>query len=195
MVNSQSIAEPNDARIKEISEDILKSMLKRSYPAVDAAHYFKKYADGKTPDHQFMHALAMMTKGGILRIDHKKNPFSVTFVLMENGKAKMHHMIDDDYKSDTFGSMMNDPYEGDKKRVHCFSHIMDDEKAKVKDCEKCRLEINSTICMMHNNVLSKCDECKKSTKLLKDVTPEEDADKTITAILKEHKKQNWSFGN
>jgi hypothetical protein len=193
LVNSQIIAEPNDQRIKEISEDILKSMLKRSYPAVDATHFFKKYADGKTPDHQFMHALAMMDKGGILRIDKKEKPFSVTFVLMEDGKPKMHHMIDDDYGSDTFGSMMNDPYEGDKKRIHCFSHIMDDEKAKVSDCEKCKLEINSTICMNHGNVLSKCEKCKKSSQEFKDLTPKEDADKTITAILKEYKKQYWSF--
>jgi hypothetical protein len=170
-------------------------MIKRSYPAVDAAHYFKKYGDGKNPDHQFMHALAMMTKGGILRIDHKKNPFSVTFVLLEDNKAKMHHMIDDEYESDTFGSMMNDPYEGEAKRVHCYSHIMDGEKAKVTDCEKCELEINSSICMSHNNVLTKCEKCKKTSQELKAITPKEDADKTITAILKEYKKQYWSFGN
>jgi hypothetical protein len=187
--------EPDNKRIKEISEDILKSMLKRSYPAVNAAHYFKKYANGKTPDPQFMHALAMMDKGGILRIDHKKNPFSVTFVLMENGKPKMHHMIDDDYGSPTFGSMMNDPYEGDKKRVHCFTHIMDDEKAKSQNCEKCKLEENSTICMMHNNVLSKCDECKKDSQELKKLVSIQNKDLAITSMLAEYKKQYWSFSN
>lgn len=187
--------EPDDKRIKEISEDILKSMLKRSYPAVDATHFFKKYANGKTPDPQFMHALAMMDKGGILRIDHTKKPFSVTFVLMEDNKPKMHHMIDDDYGSKTFGSMFNDPYEGDKKRIHCFRHIMNDEKAKNPDCEKCKLEVNSQICMQHENVLSKCVECKVSSELLRGVTPKDKAQEVITAILKKYKAENWSFGN
>jgi len=187
--------EPDDKRIKEISEDILKSMLKRSYPAVDATHFFKKYANGKTPDPQFMHALAMMDKGGILRIDKKDKPFSVTFVLMEDGQPKMHHMIDDDYGSKTFGSMFNDPYEGDKKRIHCFRHIMNDEKAKNPGCEKCKLEENSMICMQHENVLSKCEKCKKSSALLKDVTPKDKAPEVITAILKKYKAENWSFSN
>lgn len=186
-----SVQDPK--RIKEISEDIIKSMLKRSYPAVDATHFFKKYANGKTPDHQFMHALAMMDQGGILRIDKKDKPFSVTFVLMEDGKPKMHHMIDDDYGSDTFGSMFNDPYEGDKKRIHCFRHIMNDEKAKNPDCEKCKLEVNSQICMQHENVLSECVECKVSSELLKGVTPEDKAPEIITAILKKYKAENWRF--
>jgi hypothetical protein len=189
------ISAQDPSKIKEISEDIIKSMLKRSYPAVNATHYFKKYADGNTPDHQFMHSIAMMEEGGLIRMDHKKDPFSVTFVLMENGKPKMHHMIDDDYKSDTYGSMMNDPYEGDKKRVHCFRHIMNDEKAKHPDCEKCKLEENSMICMQHENILSKCVECKKSSALLKAVTPKDKAPEVITAILKKYKAEYWSFSN
>jgi len=185
--------EPDTQRIKEISEDILKSMLKRSYPAVNASHYFLKYANGKTPDPQFMHALAMMDKGGILRIDHKKDPFSVTFVLMENGEPKMHHMIDDDFESVTFGSMFNDPYEGGKKRIHCFRHIMNDEKAKNPECEKCKLETNSMICMNHGNVLSKCQECIKSSQNLKALTTKEKSQEVITEILKQHKAEYWSF--
>lgn len=193
MSNGVVIEKKNPGRIKEISEDILKSMLKRSFPAVDATHFFKKYANGKTPDHQFMHALAMMDKGGILRIDKKDKPFSVTFVLLEDGKAKMHHLIDDDYKSNTFGSMFNDPYEGNKKRIHCFSHIMNDEKAKNPDCEKCKLEENSMICMQHGKILSKCQKCRDESSQLKELTPEKDADKTVNAILKEYKKNYWSF--
>lgn len=193
--NGLVIEEKNTGRIKEISEDILKTMLKRSYPAVDATYFFKKYANGKTPDHQFMHSLAMMQEGGILRIDKTKKPFSVTFVLLEDGKPKMHHMIDDDYGSDTFGSMFNDPIEGEKKRIHCFRHIMNDEKAKNQDCEKCKLEENSMICMQHGKILSKCQECINESQLLKDLTPEKDAEKTINAILKEYKKNYWSFGN
>ena len=184
------IEEKNPGRIKEISEDILQSMLKRSYPAVDATHFFKKYANGKTPDHQFMHALAMMDQGGILRIDKKDKPFSVTFVLLEGGKPKMHHMIDDEYGSSTFGSMINDPYEGDKKRSTCYKHL---ENGYTKGCEKCELEKNSQICMMHENVLSECDECKKSSHLLKDVTPKDKASETITAILKKYKAEYWRF--
>ncbi len=183
--------EPKDPqRIKEISEDILKSMLKRSYPAVDGAHYFRKYTNGKTPDQQFMHALVMMDKGGIIRIDNEHKPFSVTFVLMINGKPKMHHMIDDNYRSDTFGTFMNDPYEGDKKRQTCYRHL---EDGYTEGCEKCELEVNSQICMMHNNVLSKCDECKITSKLLKDITPEHKAPQMITAILKKYKIEYWSF--
>lgn len=189
------ISAQDPKRIKEISEDILKSMLKRSYPAVNATHFFKKYANGKTPDHQFMHALAMMDKGGILRIDHTKKPFSVTFVLMEDGKPKMHHMIDDDYGSDTFGSMFNDPYEGDKKRVYCYKHIMNDEKIKDPDCEKCKLEVNSQICMMHENVLSECTECKETSQSLKKVVAIQHKDSAITAILGEYKEKYWSFSN
>ncbi len=184
------IQEKEPGRIKEISEDILQSMLKRSYPAVDATHFFKKYADGKKIDHQFMHALAMMDQGGILRIDKAEKPFSVTFVLMEGGKPKMHHMIDDEYGSATFGSMINDPYEGDKKRSTCYKHL---ENGYTKGCEKCELEKNSQICMMHENVLSECDECKKSSQLLKDVTPKDKASETITAILKKYKAQYWRF--
>jgi hypothetical protein len=141
-----------------------------------------------------MHALAMMDKGGILRIDQKKNPFSVTFVLMEDGKPKMHHMIDDDYKSNTFGSMFNDPYEGDKKRVHCFRHIMNDAKAKNPDCEKCKLEENTMICMNHGNILSKCEKCIKSSQNLKALMTKDQAQEVITKILKQHKDQYWSFG-
>lgn len=177
-------------RIKEISEDILKSMLKRGYPAVDGAHYFKKYTNGKTPDHQFMYALSIMDQGGIIRIDKEDKPFSVTFVLMEDGKPKMHHMIDDVYSSDTFGSMMNDPYEGDKKRQTCYSHLKD---GYTEGCEKCELEVNSQICMMHNNVLSKCDECKVTSKYLKEIAPEHKAPQVITTILKEYKAEYWSF--
>jgi hypothetical protein len=135
----------------------------------------------------------MMREGGILRIDHTKKPFSVTFVLMEGGKPKMHHMIDDDYGSDTFGSLFNDPYEGEKKRVYCYRHIMNDEKTKSPDCEKCKLEVNSQICMNHGNVLSKCDECKKGSQKLKKVVAIQQKDSAITAILAEYKKQNWSY--
>ena len=188
------IQEKDPERIKEISEDILKSMLKRSYPAVDATHFFKKYADGKTPDHQFMHALAMMDQGGILRIDKTDKPLSVTFVLLEDdGSVKMHHMIDDEYESDTFGCMFDDPYEGPKKRVHCFRHIMSDEKAKAPDCEKCRQEEESKICMSHRNILSKCEKCKLDSKIIKAATPKDKAEKRISEILKVYKKENWSY--
>ena len=44
MVDPHNMPEPDLIRIKEISEDITKSMLDRSYPAVDATHYFMKYA-------------------------------------------------------------------------------------------------------------------------------------------------------
>ena len=189
-----NIAAPDDAKIKEISEDILKSMLKRSFPAVDATHFFKKYANGKTPDHQFMHALAMMDKGGILRIDKTDKPFSVTFVLLENdGSVKMHHMIDDEYESDTFGCMFDDPYEGPKKRIHCYEHIMSDEKAKAPDCEKCRQEEESKICMSHRNILSKCEKCKLDSKIIKAATTKEQADQRISEILQAYKKQYWSY--
>jgi len=185
---------PDPIRIKEISEYIIKSMLARSYPVVDATHFFKKYAKDGKPEHQFSHALKIMTEGGLLRIDTTKKPFSVTFVLLDDdGTVKMHHMIDDDYESETFGSMFNDPYEGPKKRVHCYRHIMNDEKAKIPDCEKCKLETNSMICMKHGNILSKCDVCKIESQLLKNLTPKEDAQKTITAILAEYKKNYWSF--
>jgi hypothetical protein len=186
--------ETNHDRIKEISEDILKSMLVRSYPVVDATHFFKKYTINGEPDHQFLHALVMMTKGGILRIDKKGTPLSVTFVLMENGTAKMHHMIDSDWNSSTFGQMFNDPYEGPKKRVHCFKHIMPDEKTDV-DCEKCKLENNSMICMNHGNVLSRCEKCIKLSAEIKKGLSEGDAENIINAILKEYKKQYWSFSN
>lgn len=182
--------EPDTEKIKEISEDILKSMLKRSYPAVNAVSYFKKYADGKTPDPQFMHALAMMDKGGILRIDNTKKPFSVTFVLMEDGKPKMHHMIDDDYSSSTFGSLINDPYEGDKKRSFCYEHL---EAGYTEGCKKCKAEKNSQICMMHENVLSECDECKKSSQNLKALTTKDKSQEVITRILKQYKDQYWSY--
>jgi hypothetical protein len=137
----------------------------------------------------------MMREGGILRIDHTKKPFSVTFVLMEGGKPKMHHMIDDDYGSETFGSLFNDPYEGEKKRVYCYRHIMNDEKTKNADCEKCKLEVNSQICMNHGNVLSSCEKCKALTKSLKVDLTEDDAPDMVTEILKVYKKELWSFGN
>lgn len=181
---------PDPVRIKEISEDIIKSMLERSYPVVDATHFFKKYAKDGKPEQQFAHALKMLEEGGILRMDTTKKPFSVTFVLLDdNGAVKMHHMIDDDYKSETFGTMFNDPYEGPKKRVHCFKHIMKSDE----NCEKCKLETNSMICMQHDNILSKCDICKITSKLLKDVTPEDKAPEIITSILKAHKKEYWSY--
>lgn len=185
------IKEIDQERVKEISEDILKSMLARSYPAVDATHFFKKYSDGDGPDHQFMHALAMMTQGGILRIDTVKKPFSVTFVLMENNKAKMHHMIDDEWQSPTFGQMFNDPYEGPQKRVHCWSHIM----TKEADCEKCKNETNSMICMNHSQVLNKCEKCQQLTNDIKKGLTEKEAPEIITAILKEYKAKYWSFEN
>ena len=120
---STVMEKPDPVRIKEISDYIVKSMLDRSYPVVNATHYFEKYSiDGK-PQHQFSHALQMMTQGGILRMDTKDKPFSVTFVLMENGKPKMHHMIDDEWNSETFGQMFNDPYEGPHKRQTCYKHL------------------------------------------------------------------------
>lgn len=182
--------EPNPQRIKEISEDIIKSMLERSYPVVDATHFFKKYAENGQPQHQFAHALKMLEEGGVLRMDTTKKPFSVTFVLLDdNGEVKMHHMIDDEFNSETFGSLFNDPYEGPKKRVHCWKHIMDSDE----NCEKCKLEKNSKICMNHGNVLSECAECRISSKLLKDVTPKEKAEEIINGILKQYKAKYWSF--
>ena len=192
MVNKLVIEKPQPERIKEISEDIIKSMLSRSYPVVNAAHYFEKYAKDGKPQHQFSHALKMMTEGGILRMDTTKKPFSVTFVLMENGAVKMHHMIDDEYESETFGSLFNDPYEGDKKRQTCYKHL---SEGFTEKCEKCILEVNSMICRNHGKVLSKCETCKKTSQLLKDVTPKDKADEIITAILKKYKAENWSFGN
>ncbi len=185
------IQEANHTRIKEISEDILKSMLSRSYPVVDATHYFKKYAKDGKPDHQFMHALKMMEEGNILRIDKTDKPFSVTFVLLnEDRSVKMHHMIDDEWKSPTFGQMFNDPYEGPKKRVHCFKHIMNSDE----NCEKCKLETNSMICMNHGKVLSKCEKCLELSKNIKKELTEKDAPEMVTEILKVHKAQYWSYG-
>lgn len=186
----QVIEEPNPTRIKEISEDIIKSMLDRSYPVVNAASYFTKYAKDGQPDHQFMHALKMMEEGGIIRMDKKDKPFSVTFVLMEDGKPKMHHMIDDEWDSPTFGQMFNDPYEGDLKRVHCWNHIMTNEP----DCEKCTQEENSMICMNHGKVLSKCEKCKRLSADIKKGLTEKDAPELVTAILKAYKAKYWSFG-
>lgn len=190
MVNPELMPPKDIDRIKEISEDILKSMLKRSYPAVDASHYFKKYADGKTPDPQFMHALAMMDHGKIIRMDTTKKPFSVTFVLLENGKPKMHHMIDDDYGSNTFGSMINDPYEGIHKRQTCYKHL---EEGLIPGCEKCLLEKNSQICMKHNNILSECVKCQESTSIIKKDIKEDDAPEFIKMVLETYKYENWSF--
>lgn len=188
---SIEMEKPDPIRIKEISEYIIKSMLERSYPVVNAIHYFEKYAKDGKPQHQFSHALQMMTQGGILRMDTKDKPFSVTFVLLDDdGAVKMHHMIDDEYESETFGSLFNDPYEGPKKRVHCFKHIMESDE----NCEKCKLETNSMICRNHNSVLSKCEKCKKTSQLLKDVTPKDKAEEIVNAILKKYKAENWSFG-
>ena len=190
-MNSKIIIEkPDPVRIKEISDDIIKSMLERSYPVVNATHYFEKYGDNGKPQHQFSHALQMMTQGGILRMDTTKKPFSVTFVLMEDGKPKMHHMIDDEYESETFGQMFNDPYEGPKKRVHCFKHIMNSDE----NCEKCKLETNSMICMNHGNVLSKCKACLELSKNIKKELTDKDAPEMVTEILKVYKAKYWSFG-
>ena len=190
MVDPHNMPEPDLIRIKEISEDITKSMLDRSYPAVDATHYFMKYADGKTTYPQFMHSIAMMYKGGIIRLDKTEKPFSITFVLLENGKPKMHHMIDDEYTSETFGCFMNDPYEGPKKRQTCYRHL---KEGYTASCDKCELEKNTQICMMHNNVLSECVNRKKYRQLLKAVTPKEKAPELITGILKKYIDENWSF--
>ena len=150
------IEKPDPVRIREISQFITKSMLERSYPVVNATHFFKKYSDdnGK-PEHQFSHALQMMTEGGIIRMDTTKKPFSVTFVLLENNKPKMHHMVNDDYNSETFGAMINDPYEGPHKRQTCYKHL---ENGYTTGCEKCELEKNSQICMSHNKILSDCEK-------------------------------------
>jgi len=189
---STQIEEPNHKRMKEISEDIVKSMLDRSYPVVNAIHYFEKYAKDGKPQHQFMHALQMMTQGGILRMDTKDKPFSITFVLLDdNGAVKMHHMIDDEWISETFGQMFNDPYEGPKKRQTCYKHL---SEGFTEGCEKCVLERDSQICMNHDNVLSSCVKCKKTSSILKEGLDEKDAQEIITAILKVHKKQYWSFG-
>lgn len=191
-MNSKIIIEkPDPVRIKEISDDIIKSMLERSYPVVNATHYFEKYSNNGKPQHQFSHALQMMTQGGILRMDTKDKPFSVTFVLMEDGKPKMHHMIDDEYESETFGQMFNDPYEGDKKRQTCYKHL---SEGFTEGCEKCVLERDSQICMNHDNVLSSCVECKSISSSLKEGLDKTDSEEIITAILKVHKKQYWSFG-
>ncbi len=192
MVNAQNMPEPDIIRIKEISEYITKSMLDRSYPAVNVMHYFEKYSINKELDPQFMHALAMMEKGGIIRLDKDdKIASNSAFVLLdEDGQVKMHHMIDDDYGSNTFGAMMNDPYEGELKRQTCYKHL---ENGYTEGCEKCELEKNSQICMEHGNVLSDCVECKISSELLKGVTRKDKAQEAITKILKVYKKQYWSF--
>lgn len=188
---STHIEEPNIKRMREISEDIITSMLERSYPVVNAVHYFEKYSQDGKPQHQFMHALKMMEEGGILRIDTKDKPFSVTFVLMEDGKPKMHHMIDDEYESETFGQMFNDPYEGDKKRQTCYKHL---REGFIEGCEKCELERDSQICMNHGTILSSCDKCKSISSGLKNGLLKKDSEEIVTAILKVHKKQYWSFG-
>ncbi len=191
-MNSKMIIEkPDPVRIKEISDYIIKSMLDRSYPVVNAVHYFEKYSDDGKPQHQFMHALHMMEEGGILRIDTKDKPFSVTFVLMEDGKPKMHHMIDDEWDSETFGQMFNDPYEGPHKRQTCWTHL---KEGFTVHCEKCVLERDSQICMFHNTILGNCKKCKTLTEIIKNTTTKKEAETYITARLATHKKQYWSFG-
>ncbi len=191
MVSQCNMPEPDLIKIKEISEYILKSMLERSYPVVNAVHYFEKYAKDGKPQQQFAHTLKMLEEGGVLGMDTTKKPFSVTFVLLDdNGAVKMHHMIDDEWKSPTFGQMFNDPYEGDKKRVHCFRHIMNSDE----NCEKCKLEINSMICMNHGNVLSKCDACLELSKNIKKGLTDKDAPEMVTEILKVYKAKYWSYG-
>ncbi len=191
MVDPHNMPEADLIRVKEISEYIIKSMLKRSYPSVSIMHYFEKYTTNKKIDPQFMHALAMMEKGEILRLDKdEKIASNSAFVLIENGKAKMHHMIDDESKSPTFGQMFNDPYEGPKKRVHCFKHIMNSDE----NCEKCKLETNSMICMNHGNVLSKCEACLELSKNIKKGLTDKDAPEMVTEILKVYKAKYWSFG-
>ena len=189
---SQKLEPANTDRIKEISTEIIQSMLKRSYPAVNATHFFKKYAVNGKPDQQFAHTLKMLEEGGILRIDIKQDPFSVTFVLLENNKAKMHHMVNDEFSSNTFGCMINDPYEGDKKRQTCYNHL---KNGYTVNCEKCELERTSQVCMAHNNILSECEKCKKHTQELKKVVSVQQKDSAITAILEEYKGKYWSFGN
>ena len=109
---------------------------------------------------------------------------------MEGGKPKMHHMIDDEYESNTFGSLFNDPYEGEKKRQTCWTHLKEEF---TEGCEKCVLEKNSQICMNHGNVLSECEKCIKTSQLLKDVTPKDQAPEIITAILQKYKVEYWRY--
>lgn len=192
MVNLQNMPEPDIMRIKEISEYITKSMLDRSYPAVNVMHYFEKYSINKELDPQFMHALAMMEKGGIIRLDKDdKIASNSAFVLLdEDGQVKMHHMIDDDYGSNTFGVMMNDPYEGELKRQTCYKHL---ENGYTEGCEKCELEKNSQICMEHNTILSECEKCQHKSALIKETVNKSEAEKYINAKLQIYKKQYWSF--
>ena len=185
------IEKPDPVRIKEISDHIVKSMLDRSYPVVNASHYFEKYGTDGKPQHQFSYAMQMMTEGGILRMDTTKKPFSVTFVLMEDGQVKMHHMINDEWNSETFGQMFNDPYEGPQKRQTCWTHL---KEGFTEGCEKCELERTSMICMDHNTILSDCEKCKKESQELKKVVAVQHKDSAISAILAEYKAQYWSFG-
>ena len=189
---SIQIQEKDIEKIGKISESILKSMLKRGFPAVDATYFFKEYTINGKPDHQFLHALTMMTQGGLIRIDKETKPFSVTFVLLEDNKPKMHHMIDDDWNSKTFGCMINDPYEGPKKHQTCYKHL---ENGYTQNCEKCELERITQVCMLHDRVLSDCKQCQKISQELKKGISEKDKDIVISTILKEHKKKFWSFGN
>lgn len=192
MVDAHNMPKPDLIKIKEISEYIVNSMLDRSYPAVNAMHYFEKYGVNKELDPQFMHAVAMMEKGGILRLDRDdKIASNSAFVLLDDdGQVKMHHMIDDEYESDTFGALFNDPYEGPHKRQTCYKHL---ENGFTEGCEKCILERDSQICMNHGNVLSECVECKISSELLRGVTPKDKAPEIITAILKKYKAEYWSY--
>ncbi len=179
------------ARVKEISDYIVKSMLERSYPVVNATHFFERYSiDGK-PDPQFAHAMMMLEQGKILRMDTTKKPFSVTFVLLDDyGNAKMHHMIDDEYDSLTFGNMMDDPYEGEMKRKTCYKHL---REGYTKDCKTCEDEKNSQICMIDANVLSECQPCMDRTKAIKETITKEDAPEFINKALAEYKEKYWSF--
>lgn len=168
-----------EKKVKEIADYLFRN----DYPRTGIIHVFEKFGGNNTT----YEALAILCTGKMIRIDKSlgDSAYLTSLQLLDDKGQDIKHEICDTYpNSDTFGNWF---YETKGASFSCFE---EHEKGLWDfNCEKCKTEKASWICVSHNQSMLTCKQCRQTTQKYKKFIDDNKMpiDDFIKVLMDEHK--------
>lgn len=178
---SQKLSPLAEKKVKEIAD----YLFRRDYPSALLMDIFDTFGGDKTT----CEALSVLITGKLIRLDDhlgKKATLMSIQTLDQNGQDIKHEMCDTYPNSDTFGNWFTETFRASDT---CFEEH-NKEGLWNHNCEKCKKEKASWICVSHGQSMLNCQGCKETTKKYNKFIQDNkmEIEEFIKVLMDEHKK-------
>ena len=185
-----------------LTKDILNEMTKRHYSRVSFCGMLDHYTKKDYTIRQFAEAVTFLKFGKLIDVlmDNKIKTNTTLILLNETGHEIKNTQISG-YKDDKYGIISYHPNSIFKNEIHCSQHLEQQVKQTKSiidpKCKKCFDARAQCICILHNQSLEFCAECKALSELHKIIAGNnkdfgEVEDQYISKLLNEHTLEYWA---